>query len=113
MRAVVIACVAVSVLAAGCSGGPDEFASVADVAAALEEEGIDCPSVKPSSSGELVAEQGTCDGHDLYVFDDEADLDRWLRVGAGLGDVVVGPNWAIVTDGAAQEVADALGGEVR
>jgi hypothetical protein len=113
MKAIVLACVALSVLVAGCGGGPEEFATVADVAAALEDEGIACASVERSPSGDLVVEQGTCDGHDLYVFDDESDRDRWLAVGAGLGDVVVGPNWAIVTDGAAQEVADALGGEVR
>jgi hypothetical protein len=113
MRAVVLACVAVSVLAAGCDRGPEEFATVADIAAALEDEGIDCPSVESEPSGDLVAEQGTCGGHDLYVFDDEKDRDRWLSVGAGLGNVVVGPNWAIVPGDAARDIADALGGDVR
>jgi hypothetical protein len=113
MKQLVLTCVAVSVLVAGCGGGPETFSSVAGVAAALEDEGIDCRSVEPARSGDLVAEQGTCDGHDLYVFDDEGDRDRWLAVGEGFGDVVVGPNWAIVPDDRAQDIADALRAEVR
>ena len=113
MRSAAVVCVVVAVFVTGCSRGPDSFAGVADIAAALEEEGIDCPSVEPSSSGELVAEQGTCDGNDIYLFDNERDLDRWLSVGGGLGDVVVGADWAVVPGGAAQDIADALGGEVR
>jgi hypothetical protein len=113
MKAIVLACVAASVLMAGCAGGPEEFAAAADVAAALEDNGIDCPFEGSAASGELVAEQGTCGGHALYVFDGASDRDRWLAVGAGLGDVVVGPNWAIVPDGPARDIADALDGEVR
>lgn len=113
MRAMVLACLAAAALFAGCAGGAGEYESVADVAAALEDEGIACPSVESSPAAELVAEQGTCGGHDIYVFDDESARDRWLEVGAGLGDVVVGPNWAIVPGERAGSIADALGGDVR
>ena len=113
MRAMLLACVAAAALFAGCSGGAGEYGTVADVAAALEDAGIACRSVESSPAAELVAEQGTCGGHDLYVFDDEGARDRWLEVGAGLGDVVVGPNWAIVPGDGAGAIADALGGDVR
>lgn len=114
MKNVVILCAATIVLFAGCGGGADEYPSVDDIAVALGDEGIEC-DIDSSSPGELVADYGTCGELDLFVFADEGDRDRWLKVGADLGDVVIGPNWAILpdSDGDAQEIADALGGEIR
>lgn len=114
MKAVASVCVVVAVVFAGCGGGAEEYPSVGDIAVALGDEGIDC-DIDSSSPGELVADYGTCGELDLFVFDDEGDRDRWLKVGADLGEVVVGPNWTILLDdaGEAQKIADALGGDVR
>jgi hypothetical protein len=114
MKAFVSLCVIIAVVFAGCGGGPDGFESVDDIAAALSDEGIDC-EIETSSPGRLVADYGTCGALDLFVFDSEGDRDRWLNVGADLGEVVVGPNWTVLADseGDAREIADALGGDIR
>jgi hypothetical protein len=114
MKAIVSMCVTMAVVLTGCSGGAEEYPSVGDIAVALGDEGIEC-DIDSSSPGELVADYGTCGELDLFVFDSEDDRDRWLKVGADLGDVVVGPNWAILPDddGDAREIAEALGGDVR
>ena len=113
MKAIASLSLAIVVFFTGCAGGAQEYSSVDALAAALGDEGIRCGSVEETTAGDLVADQGSCDGHDLFVFDGEQDRDRWLEVGAALGEVVVGPNWAIVPNGSAQDIADALGGDVR
>ena len=114
MKAVASLCMVVAVALAGCGGGAEEYPSVGDIAVALGDEGIDC-DIEESSPGELVADYGICGDLDLFVFDDEGDRDRWLEVGADLGEVVVGPNWAILPDNDddAEDIADALGGDIR
>lgn len=102
---------------AGCSPGAENYADAGAVAAALRAEGIPCDIAESGGSGDLVDDRGECGsgtaGYTIFVFDREEELDRWLRVGAGLGDVVVGPNWAIDPGGDADAVAEALGGEIR
>lgn len=114
MKAIASLCVVVAVVFAGCGGGAEEYPSVGDIAVALGDEGIDC-DIDSSSPGRLVADYGTCGELDLFVFADEGDRDRWLKVGADLGEVVVGPNWAILpdSDDDARKIADALGGDIR
>lgn len=112
MKPFVSLCV-IAVVFAACGGGPDEYDSVGDIAAALSDEGIDC-EITTSSPGRLVADYGTCGELDLFVFDSEEDRDRWLNVGADLGEVVIGPNWTVLarSKGDAREIADALGGDL-
>jgi hypothetical protein len=66
-----------------------------------------------------VAEAGTCSVESgttrLFTFSSTTARDKWLTLGARLGPVVVGPNWAIITpnEDAAGEIAGATGGEAR
>ena len=105
--------VVVAIVFAACSGAADEYANAAALAAALDEGGVRCEMTPSETSASLVADEGTCDGYEIYVFDDEQKRDRWLSVGASLGEVVVGPNWAIVSNDGAQDVAEVLDGEIR
>ena len=107
-------CAVVGLLGA-CSPTPESYASGHAVGAALRAEGITCTDYSAGEHAELLSDRGSCtsgdDTIDIYVFDDGADRDRWLAVGAGLSDVVIGPNWVVQAAGQAGEVADALGAE--
>src|SRR3990170_191395 len=106
-----------ALLFAACSSGPDGYGDVDEVVSALREGGIECNEVQTGRPAEVVSEQATCraDGgeYSIFVFANEEKRDRWLTVGAGLGEIVVGPNWAIDPGDDAQAVADALGGDIR
>ena len=109
-----VVCAVVGLLGA-CSPAPESYASGNAVVAALRAEGIICTDYSAGEEAELLSDRGSCtsgeDAIDIYVFDDDADRDRWLAVGAGLSDVVIGPNWVVQAAGQADEVADALGGD--
>ena len=111
MRTVVSA-ILMALLLGGCSSTAASYDSAAQIGTELRDAGIECSDFDASSGAELVRDQGSCSGNDIYVFADEETRDRWLSVGAGLGEVVVGPNWAVVTDDP-KPVADALGGDLR
>lgn len=95
-----VLCVAVALLGA-CSKTPERYGSANAVATALRAEGITCADFSAGEAAELLKDRGTCAGDDstidIYVFGSKADRDRWLRLGAGLDDVMVGPNWVVVT----------------
>lgn len=100
-----------------CSPEPETYGDVNAVAAALEEADLSCVEVSTSPPGDIVRDQGTCKAagseHDIFVFADEDARDRWLEIGGGLGEVVVGPNWVVIPDGESGPVAEALAGEIR
>lgn len=102
---------------AACSTGPDGYSDVDAVVSALREGGIECDEVETAQPAEIVGEQATCrtEGGEyaIFVFTSEEKRDRWLTVGAGLGEIVVGPNWAIDPGDDAAAVAAVLGGDIR
>ena len=75
----------------------------------------DCDETGPGPEGDLVADSATCEGSGvtLYVFDSEAKLEDWRKVGARIGPVVIGPNWAASGDvEELRPIADELSGEL-
>jgi hypothetical protein len=48
----------------------------------------------------------------LFTFANSTARDKWLTLGATIGPVVVGPNWAIVapSDASADQIASTTGG---
>ncbi len=100
-----------------CGNEAESFDQPSALVSSMNEEGVGCSDVEEASPGDLANAHVRCtiegDPVDIYVFSDESDLDRWLTVGAGLGDVVVGPNWTIDAGDHSQQVAEALHGEIR
>ena len=95
----VLLCVAVALLGA-CSETPARYRSASAVAASLRAEDITCDDFSAGEAAELLKDRGTCAGDDstidIYVFRTQADRDRWLHLGSGLDDVMIGPNWVVV-----------------
>jgi len=118
MRALATAAISLVVLV-GCSQQAEEYDRAADVVNALRDGGMPCTDLTSEGDAKLVTERASCSLSDtpvgIYMFEDTDDRDAWLQVGTGLGDVVVGPNWAldVADDDLAREVGDMLGGEVR
>ena len=91
-----------TLMGVACSRGAVEYDSTGALAAALVRADVDCASPQGQTEGSLVQEQASCssDGRELglYVFAGSEQRDNWLRVGARLGPVAVGPNWAVTGD---------------
>ncbi len=122
-------------LAGACSKQAAPYGSAADVARALNANGVNCSrfalspagkvDTKRVASGEqvnaksIVAQAGSCSigTRKLLVltFKDAAQRDRWLGLGKLYGAVVVGPNWAVSTQSkaVADDIKGAIGGELR
>jgi len=118
VKALIAAVLSLFLLVA-CSGQAETYSTTAELTGALQDEGVSCADLTQDSAAELVTERASCSVSgtdvDIYLFDDETDRERWLEIGAGLGEVVLGPNWAIATtdEDLSREIADALGGTIR
>ena len=112
-----VAAIGLALLLASCSPGPESYKDVDAIVTAMGEADLACDEVPSEPPGDIVRDQGTCrtggSEHDIFVFEDEKARDRWLVVGGGIGEVVVGPNWVVVPGEDADDVADALDGEIR
>ena len=86
-------------LALGTACAPDaaRFTSAEDLAKAVAAADIACDASDTGGRGTLVSDQSSCSadgtGLQLYVFHSDAERDQWLRVGAQLSPVAIGPNW--------------------
>lgn len=99
-RRAALALAAAAALAAGCSGGPRSYDDVAALASAISDAGIACDEVRSVPAARLVSRSASCSGSDvtMFLFDDDADLEAWKRVGTAAGPALVGPNWAVTAD---------------
>jgi hypothetical protein len=121
-------------LAGACSKQASSYGSAADVARALNANGVSCAHFALSPAGKkgtrvssaeqvtaksTVKQAGSCSTGSgkllVFTFRDSARRDKWLEVGMLYGSVVVGPNWAVSTQtkDEAEDVKGALGGDVR
>lgn len=103
---------------------PESYEDAASLVRALDQAGFTChddpvrPETGPATS--VFGSALTCDlaeaGETTFVtFTDDAQKEQWLSfVSTFSGEVVTGANWGIVTQDrdAAQEMAEALGGEI-
>lgn len=114
-RRAALALVAVAAFAtAGCSEGARSYDDLAGLAAAVSDAGIPCDEVEPAEPARLVRRSGSCTGSEvtMFLFDDDADLAAWKKVGTTAGPALVGPNWAVTGDReAVSTLAESLGGE--
>ncbi len=122
-------------LAGACSKQAAPYGSAADVARALNANGVDCSKFALSPAGKVdtkrvasgeqvnakssVAQAGSCSTGPrkllVLTFKDAAQRDRWLSLGKLYGAVVVGPNWAVSTQSKriAEDITGAIGGDVQ
>jgi hypothetical protein len=114
-RRAALALVAAAAFAtAACSEGALSYDGLAGLAAAVSDAGIPCDEVEPAQPARLVSRSGSCRGSEvtMFLFDDDADLAAWKKVGTAAGPAVVGPNWAVTGDrGSVATLAGRLGGE--
>ena len=100
-----------------CSDAPARYTSATELVADLRAGDVSCEGYTTSKVAELLSDQASCTSGDtpidIYVFDDTKIRDRWLSLGAGLTDVVVGPNWVVAAPEKAEAVAGVLGGDIR
>ncbi len=96
-----VAVVAV-VLMGACANDAAPYETADDLAAALARANVECAAPQAGLPATLVRSQASCVSGasrlGLYVFDSAQERDNWLRVGAQLGPVAVGPNWAVNGD---------------
>ena len=95
---------------AGC-GEAATYSAADELAAALTAGEVSCARLQDEPTGSLVRSQATCTSQRgalaLYVFEGAPERDNWLRVGAQLGAVAVGPNWVVTGEPADTEAAAA------
>lgn len=101
------------------SSGGGSFASTAEIIAALGENGLPCTEPQ-SGSYEGVTEAQSCilnDAEDVVLLRFATDEERseYLSTKDELASAVVGEDWAVQTvlPATAEQVAGAIGGEVR
>lgn len=109
---------ALAALGVSCSTGAESFPDTGAVGAALRDAGVACSALEVQDASGVARERAICDSDDasltLFVFEDAGDRDRWASVAAQLGDVALGPNWAVVGPrDAVARVVEGLGGEAR
>ncbi len=113
----VVLVVAASCFLAACDGGPDSFTQPSTLVSALNEGGVECSDLDKAEPGDLASEHGVCtaDGErvHIYIFENGADKERWLNLGEGLGEVVVGPNWTISAGSSARDISEVLDGRIQ
>ena len=113
---------AAALLLSACGGSdPQSYSGLTEMGEALEGAGIGCGDLvvmdQPKDADaekSLPTESGDCGGVQLFLFEDENARDKWLTLGGKFSEhVVTGPNWTVIApdEDAAEEIADALGGE--
>jgi hypothetical protein len=132
-----LAAVALVCLMSACSGkSASSYPGTRELARALNANGVGCTGFSHATAGgsrgqgggggplkkkgtPLAQESGSCSHGGgrllLFVFASPALRDRWVKVGRLYGSVVLGPDWSISTQtkAVAEDVRDAIGGEVR
>lgn len=105
--------------AAAAAGDGGSFATTADIIAALGEKGLPCAQPM-TGTYEGVSEAQSCilnDAEDVVLlrFATSAEKEEYLATKDELSSAVVGEDWAVQTvlPQTAEQVAEALGGEVR
>jgi hypothetical protein len=104
---------------AACQGSPESFEDARAVAAAMEDEGIECEDLETTTEfsneeDSLVTERGLCqvDGSPVVIsmFENAAARNDWVAVGKLFGEVAVGDNWVVSAESqdVIQDVADSL-----
>lgn len=115
MKRLAVLLLGLAVFMSACSSGSPSFETAAAAVDHLQEEGLPCTAPEELPEASLIKDSLRCtaDGSplEIYVFDNEADRDDWLKVGSGLDGVVTGPTWAIVAGEKSAEVEEATGGE--
>lgn len=97
-----------------CSSNAERYEGLPELVDAVA--GVtECEPTSPGPEAELIADSAICEdsGVTLYLFESEAKLDDWRKVGARLGPVVIGPNWA--ASGELEQlrpISDQLSGEL-
>ena len=123
MKRLWVLLVTASLLFAACQK-PESYEDATALVRALDQAGFTChddpvrPDTGPATS--VFGSALTCDlaeaGETTFVtFTDDAQKEQWLSFVSTFGDeVVTGANWGIVTQDrdAAEEMAEALGGEI-
>jgi hypothetical protein len=114
MRSAFVAAL-VAAAAVACSPGAQSYGDVDELVAALREQAVGCSRVRPTAA-ELVDDGATCESGggrlSLFVFETEADRDRWAGVAGQVADFAFGPNWAVVGPPAAiGRIVEGLGAE--
>ena len=130
-----LAAAALVCLMSACGGkSATSYPGTRELARALNANGVSCTGfshardggpagqggVAPGKKkGPLPKDSGSCSHGEgkllLFVFSSPALRDRWVKVGALYGSVVLGPDWSISTQAkaVAEEISQAIGGEVR
>lgn len=115
MKRLALLLVCLSLLTGACSSGAPSFETADAVVTHLGEQDVPCTDAEELPSASLVKDSLRCtmDGApvEIYVFEDAADRDDWLKVGSGFDGVVTGPTWAIVAGEKSAAVQEATGGE--
>jgi hypothetical protein len=124
-----------SLILAACSHkSATSYPGTAQLAHALNSNGVACTSLSVTAGGRatesaaapvkkgakpLVQQAASCTHSGgrllLFTFKTMALRDRWLTLGQLYGSVVVGPNWTVSTrdKDVADQISGAIGGDVR
>lgn len=104
----------------GC-GGADKYDTPADIATALNDNGVACANFENTDRAVSAAGRGSCYLGDkqlmlsIYASEADAKAERHSKLLGGLDSImVVGPNWTVscTLEADCEKVKDAIGGDL-